>query len=45
MTALAFIVGCIVSPVAIVFASQWLARSDDARDFAIPPHIAIGDEP
>jgi len=45
MLTLAFIAGCIVSPVAIVFASQWLSRSDDARDFAIPSHIAIGDEP
>lgn len=44
MTALAILAGFLGSA-CIALLSRHLARLDEARDFAIPSHIAIGDEP
>jgi hypothetical protein len=42
---IAFLLSAFVGSVGIALLSRHLARLDEARDFAIPSHIAIGDEP
>lgn len=34
----------VIGIVVIRYLSEWLSRRDHDRDFAIPSHIAIGDE-
>ena len=42
---LILLLASLLGSAAIVALSRHLARSDDARDFSIPSHIATGDEP
>jgi len=42
---LILLLASLLGSAAIVALSRHLSRSDDARDFAISSHIAIGEEP